>query len=259
MKAKILPAALAVLAVTAFAVRADSSVAFRPGVESSNITTDSGDYECSPANAARWGFSNGYAKADAVVSPLLHLGFGPEIDDSKKAWLGFTDVFGGASGQVPYGSTIKSATLRVVLAHANRDAETKVEFHRILNDGNAWFAGEAKTTWRYKDKAQEEKWQGAGSSDVEYLSQASSEDGSIGVFAASAPAGTVLDIDVTKTVAAWVAKAGGQDANLGWSIWLGSEGANLVLGSPSHPKADHRPTLLVQFAAPAAQQPVGSP
>ena len=245
---------LLIIPATTTIVRGASSVAFRTGVDSGTISTDAGtSYECSPSNAAKWAFSNGYPTADASVSALIHVGPGPEINDSRKAWIGFTGIFGDGPGQIPYGSSIKSATLRLVLSSDNRPNDSPVELHRILNSENAWFGSETKSTWRFKNKAQQEKWKDAGGCEVAQLSDASSQDASIGVFAASAPAGTAVDIDMTKTVAAWATKADGPDANLGWCLWLGQEGATIVIASPSHPKPAYRPTLLVQFDPPAKQ------
>ena len=243
-------AILAALGLALAAARADTYLAFRPGVEAATIPTDAASYECSPANTAKAGFSNGYEKAEALASPLLYVSSGPDNRDSKKSWLGFPGLFGSGPGQIPYGSTITSALLRLVLANPNRDADATLELHRIENRANAWFGPEIKSTWAFKDKAQSVKWKDAAGADVENLFQASSTEPSTGEFKASAPAGTALDIDVTKTVAAWAAKADGPDANLGWSMWLGTEGT-LVLGSPTHPNPNFRPTLLVQFAPPA--------
>ncbi len=245
---------LIVLPATATVARGASFVAFRTGVDSGTLSTDAGtSCECSPANAAKWAFSNGYPAAEASVSALIYVGPGPEINDSRKGWLGFTALFGNGPGQIPYGSSIKSATLRLTLANPSGATDATVELHRILDSANAWFDAETKNSWRFKNKAQQEKWKDDGGLDVERLSDASSPEASTGMFAASAPAGTAVDIDVTKAVSAWAAKADGPDANLGWSLWLGQEGATIVLASPSHPKPAYRPTLLVQFDPPAKQ------
>lgn len=245
---------LIVLPATAPVARGATFAAFRTGVDSATISTDAGaSYDCSPANAAKWGFSNGYPAADASVSALIYVGPGPEVNDSRKGWLGFTGLFGDGPGQIPYGSNIKSATLRLALANPNGGTDATVELHRILNSANAWFDAESKNSWRFKNKAQQEKWKDDAGLEVERLSDASSPEASTGVFAASAPAGTTLDIDVTKAVAAWAAKADGPDANLGWSTWLGAPADTIVLASPSHPKPAYRPTLFVQFDPPAKQ------
>lgn len=228
---------------------AEAFLAFRTGVNTGAINFNSQDYLFSSANAADWGYSNGYDSANREKSTRLTIDDDPSNRDTFKAWLGFTELFGSGAGQIAEGSTIQSATLRFTLIQTNKPETVTLGLHRIINDANDWFGEATTNTWRYLNKGNSESWKNLLEGNVTYMSQASVVTAESGSLTASSPLYTTIDIDVTASLNAWSVSTTGDNKNMGWAMWLNSATTAINLASPSFiydgSSLNFRPTLLV--------------
>ena len=225
--------------------------AFRTGTTIGSISYNSHSYNFSSADAAEWGYANGFAVTSPTSSTILAINDEPTNDNNNKSWLGFTSLFGSGAGQIPIGSNIISATLRLTLASSAAAADITLETHRVTNAANNWFGAGTTNTWRYLNKPTTGAWQSAsGTGNVTYMSQASSGTAESANIASGTLGNTAVDIDVTGSLTSWAASGTGNDQNMGWALWLTSAATAQNFASPSAATATYRPTLLVAYAVP---------
>lgn len=144
--------------------------------------------------------------------------------------LRFDDIIGGSPGQIPAGSTILSATLRL----RTMDASNGGKLHRLLQ---SWTA----TTITWANSFGGNGIQADGSE-----AAVSQDDG----VASTSGAGDT-DLNVTATVQGYV---DGTITNNGWALLPnGSDGWHIA--AAEHPTVDYRPELIVTFT-PGNQAPV---
>jgi hypothetical protein len=147
--------------------------------------------------------------------------------------LRFDNIIGSGAGQIPAGSTILSATLRL----RTLDDSNGGKLHRILQ---SWSA--ATITWANSF--------GGNGIQADGSEAAVTEDA--GVTSTSGAGDT--DLNVTATVQGYV---DGTITNNGWAILPnGSNGWHIA--AAEHPTVDYRPELIVSFTQPQ-NQPAGNP
>lgn len=141
----------------------------------------------------------------------------------------FTGIIGEAADQIPAGSAITAATLRL---RAN-DSSNGGKAHRLLQ---TWTDG---VTWNSSF--------GLDGVDADDLEAAGSYDDGV----SSTSAGMNVDLDVTASVQAWV---DGTADNYGWAILPGgTDGWHMV---SSEGTQSYRPILTVEFIAGGNRKPV---
>ena len=147
--------------------------------------------------------------------------------------LRFDDIVGSSPGQIPAGSTILSATLRL----RTMDDSNGGKLHRLLQ---SWVA--TTVTWANAF--------GGNGIQADGSEAAVTEDDGV---ASTSGAGD-SDLNVTATVQGYV---DGTITNNGWTLLPnGSNGWHIA--AAEHPTADYRPELIVTFSS-AAPQPAGNP
>lgn len=134
----------------------------------------------------------------------------------------FEDLFGPGKVQVPANAEIVSATLTVVVANGNGGPAGTIYRNTV-----AWDEGLVT-------------WNGFGSSPGVQPEE-------LGPVVGDAPiAEGSRDIDVTSTIAAWIAAP---SSNHGWIIAPG-EGSGIQASSSESPTSENRPTLTVEWRIP---------
>lgn len=147
--------------------------------------------------------------------------------------LRFDNTIGGSPGQIPAGSTILSATLRL----RTMDASNGGKLHRLLQ---SWTA--TTVTWANSF--------GGNGIQADGSESAVAEDDGV---ASTSGAGD-NDLNVTATVQGYV---DGTITNNGWALLPnGSDGWHIA--AAEHPTVDYRPELIVSFTPPQ-NQPAGNP
>jgi len=147
--------------------------------------------------------------------------------------LRFDGIIGGGPGQIPVGSTILSATLRL----RTMDASNGGKLHRLLQ---SWTA--TAVTWNNSF--------GGNGIQADASEAAVTEDDGV---ASTSGAGD-NDLNVTATVQGYV---DGTITNNGWTLLPnGSDGWHIA--AAEHPTVDYRPELIVSFTPPQ-NQPAGNP
>jgi serine protease AprX len=146
--------------------------------------------------------------------------------------LRFDGLFGSGSLQIPMGSTITSATLR--LSHmADGDSAASAGVHRVLV---AW---DRESTWASMTTS------GAGLQRDNAEANASADASVTGLRTSGHK--MFSGSGLRATVQAWANGA----ANHGWVIWQNtSDGWNV--GSSQHTTSDYRPVLTITYRAPVA-------
>jgi len=135
----------------------------------------------------------------------------------------FDDIIGSGAGQIPTGSTIVSATLRI----------------RSTDDGDGGNAYAMLQPWIDTAVTWNNSFGGNGIQADDNEAAAVADDG----IAQNNP-DTDVDLDVTATVQAWADGV----ANNGWAILPnGTNGCHMA--AAEHPTIDYRPELIVSFIA----------
>ena len=147
--------------------------------------------------------------------------------------LRFDDIIGGSPGQIPAGSTILSATLRL----RTMDASNGGKLHRLLQ---SWVA--TAVTWNNSF--------GGNGIQADGSEAAVTEDDGV---ASTSGAGDT-DLNVTATVQGYV---DGTITNNGWTL-LPNNTDGWHIAAAEHPTVDYRPELIVSFTPPQ-NQPAGNP
>ena len=143
--------------------------------------------------------------------------------DKWQVLLRFEDIIGGGSGQIPFGSTIESATLGI---NVTNSSTTGAQLYRMIapwSDSDTWTS----------------RGGGIDTDGVEAESTPDSSSGGSGTGAAS--------VDVTADVQTWSDGA----ANRGWA-WLQSEDNSWQFNSSDTGTVANRPVLTVEYVAPPA-------
>jgi len=219
-------------------------IAFQTGVDSGTYNYGGDDYTHSASNASDWAYQDGYGEAAGVKSGAIFVSGTAGNNDKQKGWFGFTDMFGSADGQIPIGSTINSATLKVRVYNASA-ADVNIQFNRVVNDANSWFGGDA--SWVNLSHGGSTSWVNLSDVAVANMGEASSATTESVLLDANADTSTWLDVNVSGSVSAWVASASGNDQNMGWSISLDSDTApQLNINSPTFASI-FGPALLVDY------------
>jgi len=147
--------------------------------------------------------------------------------------LRFDDIVGSSPGQIPAGSTILSATLRI----RTMDDSNGGKLHRMLQ---SWTA--TAVTWANS----------FGGNGIQADGSEAAVVGDASVASTSGAGDT--DLNVAATVQGYV---DGTITNNGWAILPnGSNGWRIA--AAEHPTVDYRPELIVSFAQPQ-NQPAGNP
>jgi serine protease AprX len=186
------------------------------------------------------GGSNGYASAidGGVNSRAATTNYGTassvevEVDPVEKLGMlvRFDNLFGTGAGQIPNGSTITSATLRVTTV-SNGSTSGATNLHRMLR---AW---DQSATWNALTTS------GAGLQ-LDNIEASANGDASVSATTTGGNhtfSGTAL----TQTVQAW---ANGQP-NYGWALWHPLDNGWVVRTSEATAVAN-RPLLTVSYKAP---------
>ena len=147
--------------------------------------------------------------------------------------LRFDGIIGGSPGQIPAGSTILSATLRL----RTMDASNGGKLHRLLQ---SWTA--TTVTWANSF--------GGNGIQADGSEAAVTEDDGV---ASTSGAGDT-DLNVTATVQGHV---DGTITNNGWAL-LPNNTDGWHIAAAEHPTADYRPELIVSFTPPQ-NEPAGNP
>ena len=145
----------------------------------------------------------------------------------------FDDIIGSNAGQIPAGSTILSATLRI----------------RSTDDGNGGNAHALLQSWIDTVITWNNSFGGDGIQADDNEAAAVADDG----VSSNSP-DTDVDLDVTATVQAW---ANGTAVNNGWAILPnGTNGWHMA--AAEHPTLDYRPELIVSFSTVENETPVAT-
>ena len=194
------------------------------------------------------------------------LDFMPLVADSRISFLDFPNLIGSAANQIPPGSTVVSAQLRLrIRSIGAQGSDTKhVAVRRILdplNRGSSWFepAGivngctSCGVSWLHPDAriippatSPASAWHIPGG-------DAHPSEGSTIDIGPSDVAGDWKTVDVTQAVQAWAAGA----PNLGWQLtnsssnWVYFETDQAGVGS-NPGQATDRPILVIAYRPPAA-------
>ena len=143
----------------------------------------------------------------------------------------FDDIIGSNAGQIPAGSTIVSATLRIC----------------STDDGNGGNAHAMLQSWVDSEVTWNDSFGGDGIQADDNEAAAVEDDG----VSSNSP-DTDVDLDVTATVQAW---ADGTAVNNGWAILPnGTNGWHMA--AAEHPTLDYRPELIVSFITTGPRPPV---
>lgn len=229
-----------VLTTNAFAER----LAFRTGTSSGTVVFDGNTYTFSPSNSAAWGYSYGYANSTPQISSVLNLSGLPGNADANKSWLAFRNLFGNGIGQIPFKSTITKAVLRFKV-YTSGARNVNVEFHRIVDEANAWFGNTTDMNWRYRVKSSSTSWTKVIGGNAAHLGEAvSAEAESVHVETPAGESSPEFSLAVTNSLRAWAASGTGDNKNMGWAIYL-DDNQSVSIQSPS--TAGTRPTLYVEF------------
>ncbi len=157
-----------------------------------------------------------------------------------QALLRFDNLFGSGAGQIPPGSTINSATLRLSSTNANAQTGGTVGMHPMLVD---W--SQSTATWNFLTNGVQ--YDGSEATAEIYSSFVPNFTDPV-----TAGAAQTRDIDVTSSLRAW---ANGTFANHGW-VLINPDSDGYRFNSLESAVVSERPLLTVNYASAGTTNPV---
>ena len=168
----------------------------------------------------------------AHESIQLYVQLGDNMFSTRNSLIVFDNIFGSGASQIPWGSSIASATLEFQTRNQADAAGAQVNFHRMLMN---WDQEDTKVAygeppWNDQDWVQADGFESSALSGGSFLPD---------------QINSVFQVDVTGDVQLWANGA----ANFGW-VMLGDPGGpddSVLFFSSDYATVSGRPRLIVEF------------